>query len=42
MMRGDSFNHHRKTRIIKDGKGSVATSVNEDDKLDKKSTFLHV
>jgi len=41
-MRRESFNRDRKTRISKDGEGSVATSVNEDDKSDGKSTFLHV
>lgn len=42
VMRSESFNYDTKTRITKDGEGSVATSVNEDDKLDGKSTFLHV
>jgi hypothetical protein len=40
--RGESFNHDGKTNISKDGAGSVAASIDVNDTLDGKSTFLNI
>lgn len=40
--RSESFSNNRKSRMKDETEGSVTTSVNEDDRSDGKSTFLHV